>query len=155
MNHKLRRYDSRSFVMNIDSCCDGVLAGRFYHPYQGESGQFQDLMQFLLRADQIMDETDTPQSFHVIRTFFPSYLLDKDTAETGFSWAGKIATFSLHIMFRRNASWQGNIMWMETGQSQNFRSVLELIWLINSVVVSKQMSLYFAHPEAGEMEKAE
>lgn len=155
MNHKLQRYDSRSFVINIDSCYDGVLAGRFYHTYQGESGQFQDLMQFLLKADQIMDETDNPQSFHVIRTFFPSYLPDRDTAETGFSWAGEIATFSLHIMFRRNASWQGNIIWMETGLSQNFRSVLELISLINSVVVSKKMSLYFAPSETEEMVMAE
>ena len=47
---------------------------------------------------------------------------------------GKVATFSLKILFRQNSSWQGAVSWMEGGRSQNFRSVLELIFLMDSAL---------------------
>lgn len=148
MQHKIQRYDAGSFIINIDSYRDGVLTGGFYHPLQCETGQFQSLMQLLLKIEQMMDDSDGPQSFHMMRTFMHPYLRDMDSAEVCFPRAGKLATFSLHIMFRRNASWQGSVTWMEEGETQNFRSALELITLMNSAIVAKQMSPpVFAEPE--------
>ena len=35
-------------------------------------------------------------------------------------------------MFRQNASWQGNVTWVEKGIEESFRSALELIMLMDS-----------------------
>ena len=43
-----------------------------------------------------------------------------------------IASFRLSVLFRQNASWQGNIQWMEDKKVIPFRSVLELIQLIDT-----------------------
>jgi len=45
---------------------------------------------------------------------------------------GAIATFHLQVLYRRNSSWQGKLVWMEQDQLQSFRSVLELMMLIES-----------------------
>ena len=47
---------------------------------------------------------------------------------------GKLATFSLSILFRQNATWQGTVAWLEGGKSQSFRSVLELVFLMDSAL---------------------
>ena len=45
---------------------------------------------------------------------------------------GKIATFSVRVIFRQNASWQGSVTWLEEKTEENFRSVLELVLLMHS-----------------------
>ena len=50
---------------------------------------------------------------------------------------GNLATFAVRIMFRRNSSWQGSVTWMEGDQQENFRSVLELLLLIDSALKIK------------------
>ena len=51
---------------------------------------------------------------------------------------GELATFVVHVMYRQNATWQGSVLWAESGEKQNFRSALELIKLIDSAVESNQ-----------------
>ena len=48
--------------------------------------------------------------------------------------AGKKATFALSVRFRQHSSWQGYVTWLDKGQKQNFRSVLELIFLVDSAL---------------------
>ena len=40
----------------------------------------------------------------------------------------------MRILFRQNASWQGELLWMEKNARQSFRSVLELITLMDSAL---------------------
>jgi len=48
---------------------------------------------------------------------------------------GKQATFAVNILFRRNASWQGSLTWLDEKETITFRSVLELISLMNSALL--------------------
>ena len=36
----------------------------------------------------------------------------------------------MRVLFRRNASWQGEVQWLEGEKTKSFRSVLELISLM-------------------------
>ena len=45
---------------------------------------------------------------------------------------GDVATFAVRVLFRQNASWQGSILWVEGDREESFRSVLELIFLLDS-----------------------
>ncbi|MBQ6876068.1 MAG: hypothetical protein IJN46_07520 [Lachnospiraceae bacterium] len=56
--------------------------------------------------------------------------------EAGFSGKGIKATFSVQILFRQNASWQGSVLWVERKIEESFRSVLELLLLIDNALSS-------------------
>ena len=44
---------------------------------------------------------------------------------------GDRATFVVQVQFRQNATWQGTVTWAEKNEIQHFRSVLELIRLMD------------------------
>ena len=43
-------------------------------------------------------------------------------------------TFIVKILNRQNATWQGTVTWVEKQQTQNFRSALELLKMIDGAV---------------------
>lgn len=43
-------------------------------------------------------------------------------------------SFIVNILQQQNASWQGTITWVDENKTQNFRSALELIRLIDSTL---------------------
>ena len=47
-------------------------------------------------------------------------------------------TFIVKIMNRQNSTWQGNVTWVEEQESQNFRSALELIKMIDGALDSRE-----------------
>ena len=52
-------------------------------------------------------------------------------------------TFVIKILDRQNATWQGNVTWIEEHKVQNFRSALELLKLIDEALDG--------HPETDEV----
>ena len=38
------------------------------------------------------------------------------------------------MIFRQNASWQGSVTWLDKGREESFRSVLELLLLMDSAI---------------------
>ena len=128
------RYDVRTFLIYIDSYENGVPIGQFRHPYHNEGGPFRSLTQLLLKLEHSMNIENVPQSFHKVRSFFPltEYWMETPTDER--RRMGKIGTFLVHILFRRNSSWHGSITWLDKKLTQNFRSVLEMIVLLNSAL---------------------
>ena len=49
---------------------------------------------------------------------------------------GKIATFQIQVLFREFRTWQGRIVWKEQNQEASFRSVLELMQLLDEILGS-------------------
>lgn len=139
MLHEPPRYDTRAMLIAVDSYDHQVPVGRFFYPAREESRSFSGLTQLLLQIDTCMDVENTPQAFYSVRTFFPR--TGDVLRETGGEvlTTGKVATFTVRILYRRNASWQGKLTWMETGGTKLFCSVLELIHLINSAVLEQDM----------------
>lgn len=43
-------------------------------------------------------------------------------------------TFIIKILNKQNATWQGSVTWVEEKKTQNFRSALELIKMIDEVM---------------------
>lgn len=46
----------------------------------------------------------------------------------------KTASFLIRIMYRQNCSWQGSIQWLDTNKTCHFRSVLELLLLLEQAL---------------------
>ena len=125
----------RHTTVCIDRFEDGVPSGRFYNPHCSDGRCFRGMMEFLSEMENNMESMDFPKSFTVTRSFS-----DCQTEQTGppgqHSPTGKQATFSLRILFRQNASWQGSVTWLEGKKEQSFRSVLELVLLMNSALAA-------------------
>lgn len=118
----------------IDSYDNGVLTGRIYNSRFGEAQSFRSMTGFLTGMERILAIEDTPQPFNTVRTFRPVIHPLPDTPAIILPRVGKLATLELHILFRQNASWQGSILWAEGRKEERFRSVLELIFLMDSAL---------------------
>lgn len=121
----------REILICVDSSKDGVINGRFFFP-DNKPEAFSCLSQCLLRIDALLDDKGQPQAFTEPRTFRQLQTPDYMSATDVNLPQGNLATFHLQILYRRNSSWQGRLVWMEQDQAQSFRSVLELMTLIES-----------------------
>ena len=123
----------REILICADSYDKGVLSGRLFFPGR-KAEAFSCLTQCLLRIDSLLNEDGQLQSFTEPRTFREPRLPERlPTSESGLR-QGALATFHLQVLYRRNSSWQGKLAWTEQDQVQSFRSVLELMTLIESGV---------------------
>ena len=52
---------------------------------------------------------------------------------------GKLATFIIRVQQRANSSWQGRITWVEKDRTLKFRSIIEMVKLIESALESALM----------------
>ncbi len=141
MQNRIRGNEYRTTIVCIDSYENGVLAGRFYNPYLKDGETFQSLTQFLFKMEQTLDTMNLPQSFTAVRVFAEPPARTTERPPTPERLEGTLATFAVRVMFRQNASWQGSITWLETGREQSFRSVLELILLMDSALGGTERGL--------------
>ena len=125
--------ENRKTTVCVDSYEDGILRGRFYGVNQ-EAESFSSLSQFLIMMDEMLEDNQTPQSYTAPRRFSNCLELGPLVSKTGSVRRGMRATFELQILFRQHTSWQGILVWKEQGLEQSFRSVLELILLIDSAL---------------------
>lgn len=126
-------HNTRRHLVCIDSYTDGVPRGRVYGPLE-QTLSFSSLSQFLVRMEELLEERQEPQAYTVLRRF-SEFLEPNPLAHSGpCQRKGQLATFELDILFRQNTSWQGLLQWRETGREQSFRSVLELVILMDSAL---------------------
>lgn len=125
---------SPSTVICIDDCRCGILSGRLYQSYPLEGCRFRSLMELLLEMETLLESKHFPQAFMEERYFSEPQKCLAIPASTEESMKGRCATFEVRVLFRQNASWQGSISWLEGEKGENFRSVLEMLLLINSAL---------------------
>lgn len=132
MQNRIRSNPYRTTLVCVDSDQEGLLTGRIYHPYLPSGAKFQNLMQFLLTIENLLDKLQFPQSFTARRSFQAQPEPPLPFPPESESHTGKAATFSVRVIFRQNASWQGSVTWLEKRKEENFRSALELVLLMHS-----------------------
>ena len=133
MIERIWRSENQRILICIDSYENGNPRGRLYNSYTGDSC-FDSLSQLLIKAEEILDDLQTPQSYTTHRTF--SHLVEpmEQSCDSNRVRKGDQATFELRVIFRQHTSWQGVIHWLEEKQEQSFRSVLEMILLMDSAL---------------------
>ena len=131
LEHPWTRERNKTIIC-LDSYHNGVPVGRIYGP-SAEAVEFQSLTQFLIKMEAILDDNKMPQSFTSPRTFAAIDPVSITTTAPEFQ-RGQMATFTLQVLFRQHTSWQGVITWMEERMEQSFRSVMELILLMDSAL---------------------
>jgi len=125
--------ENRRMTVCIDSYEDGVMKGRIRNAYQ-EMEHFESLMQFLMAVESILEDQQIPQSYTTLRKFSDLIPLEDGSVATNQIRKGARATFELQVLFRQHSSWQGVVLWREGRREQSFRSVLELVMLMDSAL---------------------
>jgi len=129
----------KSIIICVDSYEDSLMKGYIYHASFVEGKKFDNLMQLLLIMEDILDETGFPMSTTEKRRFsaFDSVGKSGKTIVENLDFAsnrGKLASFKIRVMFRQNASWQGTIAWIECNADEPFRSVIEMLLMMDSAL---------------------
>lgn len=137
-------------ILCINGNNEGDLFGKFYHSYSEQAVPFTGVGQMVLRMEMLYDYLRFPYPGTNTRTFGEEKKLTRLTEERKkkmsddalLSKHGDIGTFIVRVQHRQNSSWQGRITWMEQDKTIQFRSVWEMIKLIESAVdmVSDQES---------------
>lgn len=142
--------------------------GELFNMYEQDPIPCENAGDFLLQLDALYDKLNFPMATMEKRSFFQgetkpspacedgdrcdsSYQQMHDanafniyaTRRTAYPKRGEdsCATFYIHTIFRRNASWQGRVLWSETERECYFRSALELLHLIDGAIKSAGKSL--------------
>lgn len=126
----------------VDGASDYRYRGRLYHYYQREPVEFSDLGQMLLLMEDLFDRLNFPRATTSERLFVQrdsgleqEEKMEKVTNDQEMSSRrGDLGTFTIRVQHRQNSSWQGRVTWMEENKTLNFRSIWELVKLIENAV---------------------
>ena len=116
--------------------------GSVYHKYSDEGYTFRNEFDILRYMEKVMDYCQYPQSSTQLRTFGNETYQYREkkkvetmvTADELLEKSGELATFVIHVKYRQNSTWQGDIFWTEKQEKRNFRSALELLKLIDGAL---------------------
>lgn len=127
-------YEYRTSTVCIDSFNNDVPVGRIYNPYFRGYLPFKCLLQFLRQMESLIAEMHFPRPFFEMRSFDVTPRGFSPYKDAGVPHFGALTTFSITMMFCQNSSWQGNVAWLDRGKDEKFRSVLELLALMDSAM---------------------
>ena len=144
----------------IDAYDGEKQCGRLYHQYTDREVPFRTIFEALERMERLYDVLQYPQPATRIRSFAPESGAGErrpgsgngaegsvqetgtgrkqaQTFDTVVGHRGEQASFLVYVQFRQCSSWQGELTWMEGRQRKAFRSVLELLRLIDSAATAR------------------
>lgn len=130
-------HEMKTTLVRVYSYENKTLQGTLSNPYFEKDMVFENVMQFITLMEHIADSLVFPQNAMQLRQF-PNGKQEKTgfgfTTSADFSEKNPLATFAVEILFRQNASWQGSVTLSEQNASASFRSLLELLMLMDGVL---------------------
>lgn len=129
--------ENRKMTVCVDAYENGVMKGRILNAYQ-ETEHFESLVQFLFGVERVLEDQQSPQSYTSLRKFSDYLPIGEGNGISSQIRRGNKATFELQVLFRQHSSWQGVIVWRERKREEPFRSVLELVMLMDSALRTTQ-----------------
>jgi hypothetical protein len=123
----------KTSIVKIYSYERGNHVGVIKNPYFKDGAGFDSTMQMLKLIDELQDSLNFPQKSMMPRSFAEAGNRSRE-ASAAAAGGKPVASFSVNILFRQNASWQGSILWLESALQSEFRSALEMLLLMDSVL---------------------
>ena len=135
----------KNALLAVDRVSGGVYSGRILEDGGRPLARFPDLGEAAMGLERAC-EADRSPSPSVKRRHFLDQAGDirrghgaprrrsfmKEMQESGPR--GDLGTFLVCVQHRDNGSWQGRVTWMEQGRTVNFRSVWEMVQLIDEAI---------------------
>ena len=117
-------------------------SGVFWHSYSTEPTEYTNSYELVLKMERFFDEIRFPFPTTTMRTFGEEHAAVRRSQEKKKVMAdemllqkhGDLGTFIIRVQHRQNSSWQGRITWVEEDRTVNFRSIWEMIKLVESAL---------------------
>lgn len=133
-------------------CVDGVengdIYGRYFHRYKKEETFFLNSAMLFSEVEQFYDIIGYPQAAMRTRNFIErerekvpakEHMTVIYDSQTLMQFRGKLATFLVGVTSRQNASWQGDVVWMEQKIRKHFCSDMDLMVFVDEAVKKSGM----------------
>lgn len=127
-------------ILCVDYYRDEKINGRIYHRYQTEPIRIGGMLETVFEIDAFFDRLGYPfpgtESHYFIkhektqRIKMTRKLSDEEMLKNN----GEQGTFIIRVEQRQHSSWQGRVTWVEEGKTENFRSALELLKMIDGAL---------------------
>lgn len=127
-------------ILCVDYYQDEKINGRIYHRYQTEPIRVGGMTEAIFEIDAFFDRLGYPfpgtESHYFIkhektrRIKMTRKLSDEEMLKNN----GEKGTFIIRVEQRQHSSWQGRVTWVEEGKTENFRSALELLKMIDGAL---------------------
>ena len=142
----------KSFPNMVMVCVDGVengdIYGRYFHRYKKEETFFLNSAMLFSEVEQFYDIIGYPQAATRTRNFIErerekvpakEHMTVIYDSQTLMQFRGKLATFLVGVTSRQNASWQGDVVWMEQQIRKHFCSDMELVVFVDDAVKKSEL----------------
>lgn len=128
-------------VLCVDRISRHRMTGRLYHRYSKQVIPFVSGEQAVFLMEQLFDSLQFPYPSTLERSFSEE-LKSAPTSrqerlmndEDLLSRHGDLGSFIVRVQHRHNSSWQGTLTWMERDKTVHFRSIWEMIKLVESAL---------------------
>ena len=127
-------------VLCIDSYKENI-AGRFYHHFNKDPETYESVLDLLMQMEDLYDRMRFPFPGNNERHFIKrkeNYMSEEMTRvledDEMLQMHGDLGTFIIRVQHRQNSSWQGRITWVEQDKTLYFRSVWEMMKLIEEAM---------------------
>ena len=129
-------------VLCVDHASRWQIRGRLYHAYSREGLKIAKMEQLLFELEHFYDSIDFPHPSTNNRTFqgeIPhiGHRAGKEKVMSDEELLGRhgdLGTFIIRVQHRQNSSWQGRITWMDQDKTVYFRSMWEMLKLVDSAL---------------------
>jgi len=127
-------------VICVDSMDSAGFHGRLYHRYQAEPVLFNSMDSMLMEMERVFDGLNFPRRGDRQRMFIKRNSVQTEygerlmTDEELLEKHGQQQTFIVRVQHRQNNSWQGQITWAEKNIKLNFRSIWEMVHLMEDAI---------------------
>ena len=123
--------EMKTTLIKVYSYHNKCMQGTIINPFFEKELVFENVMQLITMVERVSDSLFFPQKTMELRQFADNETVQKPDSfnfvtTSDFSNLLPVATFELEIIFRQNASWQGNIVYAEKGLSSSFDPFTDL-----------------------------
>ena len=131
----------------VYSFCNNDFSGVLYGKHLKKPYEFISILHMISKMDEIFDSKKFPEAFLTQRVFGVAtndvkkhevgeviIMDDASSAKANPTSSSPKCTFEIEVKYRQNATWQGQIHWVDKNLKQNFRSVLEMLKLMDEAI---------------------
>lgn len=131
--------EMKSCILKFFSYEDCNPTGTLSNPFFEGEQYFANLTQMIFLMEELQNGLNYPQESLKCRHFLQEEgRRDRPWQKPAPADAEVIASCKVSLLFRMNASWQGNLVWLDRGAEAQFRSGLELVVLLDDLLKNSQ-----------------
>lgn len=132
----------------VDGVGNGDIYGRYFHRYKKEETFFPDSATLIIEMERFYDAIGYPQAAIKTRKFIErkggripakEHMAVISDGQALIQLRGNLATFLVGVTSRQNASWQGDVVWMEHEIRKHFCSDMDLMVFVDEAVKKSGM----------------